>query len=131
MNFLQGMLSLKDMLREFSELTIDRLLLGLDIAGTFFHEECQMFDQFFFIRPACCFAWILPNVVRDDFLHPFNRSSLFPKIPYSPSSQILIGEQDFYGFLYISDLQEDVRNLCQPRDGGRDGAWRPGKVPLQ
>ena len=64
------------------------------------------------------------------FSSPF-RSSLFPKIPYSPSSQILIGEQDFYGFLYISDLQEDVRNLCQPRDGGRDGAWRPGKVPLQ
>ena len=52
-------------------------------------------------------------------------ASLFP---YSLRSQILIGE---LVKSIISDSQEDVRNLCQPRDGGRDGAWRPGKVPLQ
>lgn len=53
-----------------------------------------------------------------------------PLFPYSPSSQILIGEL-VKRMSIISDSQEDVRNLCQPRDGGRDGAWRPGKVPLQ
>lgn len=53
-----------------------------------------------------------------------------PLLPYSPSSQILIGEL-VKRMSIISDSQEDVRNLCQPRDGGRDGAWRPGKVPLQ
>ena len=53
---------------------------------------------------------------------------LYSHIP--PSSQILIGEL-VKRMSIISDSQEDVRNLCQPRDGGRDGAWRPGKVPLQ
>ena len=53
-----------------------------------------------------------------------------PLFPYSLSSQILIGEL-VKRMSIISDSQEDVRNLCQPRDGGRDGAWRPRKVPLQ
>lgn len=87
------------------------------------------------------FSWKMSDVWPILFVRPNSRNLdhfalLFlgkisaPLLPYSPSSQILIGEL-VKRMSIISDSQEDVRNLCQPRDGGRDGAWRPGKVPLQ